>query len=185
MEFKGHEILAETFPSAFVDELITSAEHVLQHRLLMLPSIPTIPLASIHDDTEMRKLNLKPGYSFTEHRRKSDRILPKETIRRVRDLSPELSSDQGAHHKKVVDDFLEIILLACICMGGPCRALNIASLRMANDDCGGVRSIIVLGGNVTLIRTDPNQKAISRPLDDGLGTLIVVYIIGVIPYLRP
>jgi hypothetical protein len=185
VEFNGSKIRARDFPTKFVNELVREAQKILKDRLLRMRYLPNIPFYKIRDDKDIDNLNLEPGYSFASHERNPESVLPKMEIRLRRDLPDKLTPEQGETYLKAVDDFLELILLACVGMGGPtCGGLDIASLKIANGNDGSPRSIIIHNCQVTLIRTDTNHELIARPLNSKLGTLIVVYIIGVLPYLR-
>lgn len=182
--FNGQEISRASFQRNFIHGMIADAQRIMQDKLLFATSLPEVPLARIAEDM----FNTTIGYSFIAEPRNAALF-----SRGFSDLkSRTLASEDLPEYINHVNSFLELILMLCLTTGGqPPISYDLTYLLLVNANSY-ARSLFIMGeefgpenhGNIAIITTTLNIEPVHRLLCPQVSTLLVLYIVDVLPFLR-
>ena len=182
--FNGQEISRASFQRYLVHGMIADAQRIMQHKLLFTTSLPGVPLQRIADDMS----NTTIGYSFTTEPLNAALFSRGFSDLKSRTLAPEDLPEYISH----VNSFLELILILCLTTGGqPPISYDLTCLLLVNAHSY-ARSLFIMGeecgranhGNIAIITSSLNTEPVHRLLGPQVGTLLVLYIVEVLPFLR-
>lgn len=164
--------------------MIADARRIMQDKLLFATSLPEVPLMRIADD--MYKTTI--GYSFITEPRNAALF-----SRGFSDLkSQTLAAEELPEYISHVNSFLELILMLCLTTGGqPPISYDLTCLLLVNAQSY-ARSLFIMSeefgpgnhGNIAIITTTLAIEPVHRLLSPEVSTLLVLYIVEVLPFLR-
>lgn len=182
--FNGQEISRASFQRNFIHGMIADAQHTMQDKLLFTTTLPEVPLVRITEDM----FNTTIGYSFITEPRNAALF-----SRGFSDLrSQTLAAEDLPEYIKHVNSFLELLLMLCLTTGGqPPISYDLTCLLLVNANSY-ARSLFIMGeefgpanhGNIAIITTTLNTEPVHRLLCPQVSTLLVLYIVDVLPFLR-
>ena len=164
--------------------MIADAQRILEDKLLFTTSLPDVPLVRITDDM----YNTKMGYSFITEPRNAALFSRGFSTLKSRSLASEDLPEYISH----VNSFLELILMLCLTTGGqPPISYDLTCLLLVNANSY-ARSLFIMSeefgpgnhGNVAIITNTLQTDPVHRLLSPEVSTLLVLYIIDVLPFLR-
>ena len=182
--FNGQEIQMSSFRRNFIQGMIADAQRILQHKLLFATSLPEVPLVRIADDMH----NTMTGYSFTTEPRNAALFSHGFSTLESRSLAAEAFPEYINH----VNRFLELILMLCLTTGNqPPHSYDLTCLLLVNMSAY-ARSLIIMSeecgpsrhGNIAIITTTLDYNFIHRLLPPDVSTLLVLYLVDVLPFIR-
>lgn len=164
--------------------MIADAQRILQDKLLFATSLPKVPLVRIADEMH----DTMTGYSFTTEPRNAALFSQGFSTLKSRSLPAENLPEYINH----VNSFLELILMLCLTTGNqPPHSYDLTCLLLVNMSPY-ARSLFIMSeefgpsnrGNIAIITTTLDYKFIHRPLPPEVSTLLVLYLVDVLPFIR-
>lgn len=182
--FNGKKVQMLSFQSDFIHGMITDAQQILQEKLLFATSLPEVPLVRIADEM----LNTTTRYSFITEPRNAALFSRSFSTLKSRILAAENLPEYISH----VNTFLELILILCLTTGGqPPNGYDLACLHLVNMHSY-ARSLFIMSedfgpanhGNIAIMTATLDLQPIHRLLPPNVSTLLVLYLVDVLPFLR-
>ena len=187
-----------------VARMVVELQEKMRSLLFSGDSLPLSSLAGVVDDTG----NHAAGYHMGVEKGNACWIRPlrRDHLGRVaqslarRAPGPRPSSGGSSpfddafvrEYLPLVDGFLELLLVTVhLTAGQPARCPELLSARFANTPVGGVRNVMVKGGQVCITTTYSKDswsrvrpRVIERFLPAAVGPLVVLYVCIVIPFVQ-